>query len=138
MVDSDIRRTLNEATISFSPRRLRRVDCRLFQCTVTSLTVKTLTGAPLDQAPGCYDGRMEIRVLLFASLREAAQARELRLNLPSQCDAQTVIHELIRRLPGSAGLLERSAVAINEQYATRAESLHDGDVVAVIPPVSGG
>ena len=81
---------------------------------------------------------MEIRVLLFASLREAAQAREMRLDVPAGSDARTVIRALSLRLPGSTGLLDRSALAINEHYAAGDELLRDGDVVAVIPPVSGG
>lgn len=81
---------------------------------------------------------MEIRVLLFASLREAAHGGDFRLELPSGSDAGAVVRELIRRLPGSAALLERSALAVNEEYAPGGALLHDGDVVAVIPPVSGG
>lgn len=81
---------------------------------------------------------MRIRTLLFASLREAAGAPELVLDLEPGSDAGAIIRELQRRLPKVTALLERSALAVNEEYAPPDVRLHDGDVAAVIPPVSGG
>jgi molybdopterin synthase catalytic subunit len=81
---------------------------------------------------------VQIRVLLFASLREAAEASELTLRLGPEARAHDVLDELAQRLPGRLALLERSVLAVNEEYATPDLSLRDGDTVAVIPPVSGG
>lgn len=80
---------------------------------------------------------MQIRVLLFASLREAAGTSELSLELPEGSDAACVLAALERRLTRPAPL-RHAAMAVNESYASAATPLHDGDVVAVIPPVSGG
>jgi molybdopterin converting factor subunit 1 len=91
----------------------------------------------------CYDphGRftaMQTRVLLFAALREAAGGRELVLDLP----AGTPISELRARLaaewPRLGPLLGNAAAAVNEEYVPGDHVLRDGDVVALIPPVSGG
>jgi molybdopterin synthase sulfur carrier subunit len=81
---------------------------------------------------------VNVRVLLFASLREAAGMGELSLTLDSDSRSGAVLTELARRMPERSGLLERCALAVNEEYTSTDLSLHDGDIVAVIPPVSGG
>ena len=86
----------------------------------------------------CYDWAMQVNVLLFASLREAAGASQLSLSLESGAQGRSVVEELARRLPECRALLDRSALAVNEVYASPDVPLQDGDTVAVIPPVSGG
>jgi molybdopterin converting factor subunit 1 len=81
---------------------------------------------------------MEITVLLFAALREAAGTPRLTLTIDSGLRAADVLASLSQRLPNSRELLHRSALAVNEEYARSDLALHDGDTVAVIPPVSGG
>jgi len=77
-------------------------------------------------------------VLLFAKLRDAAGADAVAVELP----AGGTVADLRRRLgeahPAVAGLLERSAIAVNHDFADDARPLAPGDEVAVIPPVSGG
>lgn len=81
---------------------------------------------------------MNVRVLLFASLRELAATGELALELDSDAQVGEVLARLRERMPKAEGLLDRSALAVNEEYASANARLRDGDVVAVIPPVSGG
>ena len=81
---------------------------------------------------------MQIRVLLFASLRDAAQTSEVSLALAEGSSAGAVLSELAVRLPGRGDLLDRCALAVNAEYAESTCVLSDGDTVAVIPPVSGG
>lgn len=81
---------------------------------------------------------MNVRVLLFASLREMAATGALSLELASDAQVGEVLAQLRERMPDAQGLLDRSALAVNEEYASASVRLHDGDVVAVIPPVSGG
>jgi molybdopterin synthase sulfur carrier subunit len=81
---------------------------------------------------------VQIRILLFASLREAASTSELPLALPDDTPAGAVLARLSELFPRYGGLLERCAIAVNAEYAGPDQRLHDGDVVAVIPPVSGG
>jgi MoaE-MoaD fusion protein len=76
---------------------------------------------------------VQVRVRLFAGLRERAGAGSLELELP---DGATVGDVWSRLDLGDepAGLL----YARNRAYVDRTEALGAGDEVAVIPPVSGG
>ena len=76
---------------------------------------------------------MNVRLVLFAGLRQAAGFKEEIVTLP---DAATIGDLLDKRVPQ---LRRRSFyVAVNEEYAQRDTVLHDGDEVALLPPVSGG
>jgi molybdopterin synthase catalytic subunit len=76
---------------------------------------------------------MEVRVRLFAALRERYGAPEVVLELPDGA----LVGDALERL---AGVTEGvpAVMAVNREYADRAFALHDGDEVALIPPVSGG
>lgn len=81
---------------------------------------------------------MRTRVLLFAALREAAGARELLVELPAPATVAALRRCLADAYPRLAPLLHNAAVAVNEEYVPGERALSDGDVVALIPPVSGG
>lgn len=81
---------------------------------------------------------MQVQVMLFASLREAAGAPTLEVELREGSDTTALLRCLRALLPQAAGLLDRSAVAINEAYAPAGALIRAGDTVALIPPVSGG
>jgi MoaE-MoaD fusion protein len=76
---------------------------------------------------------MQVRVRLFAALRERAGAEEIELQLPDDArvgDALEELGDLVRDVP--------VVMAVNQEYADRGDSLRPGDEVALIPPVSGG
>jgi|FLYN01.1.fsa_nt_gi molybdopterin converting factor subunit 1 len=81
---------------------------------------------------------MEIRVLLFAALREAAGAREVWLQMPAEAAVADLRERLAQEYPALARLLTNAGVAVNEEYADAGTRLRPGDTVALIPPVSGG
>jgi molybdopterin synthase sulfur carrier subunit len=81
---------------------------------------------------------MQINVLLFAALREAAGSSQLTLTVENDARGDAVIDALARLLPDRRPLLDRCALAVNEVYTAGTVELRDGDTVAVIPPVSGG
>jgi molybdopterin synthase catalytic subunit/molybdopterin converting factor small subunit len=76
---------------------------------------------------------MQVRVRLFAALRERAGTGEVALDLPDGA-AVGDVWGAIDLGSEPPGLL----FARNRTYAERGEQLEDGDEVAVIPPVSGG
>lgn len=76
---------------------------------------------------------MVVHVRLFAALRERAGRDQLELELPDGarvCDALAAVDELARDLP--------LVLAVNREYAAADQTLHPGDELALIPPVSGG
>jgi len=76
---------------------------------------------------------MQVRVRLFALLRERAGADEVKLELPEGSlvrDALAQISPLTDGVP--------VVMAVNREYADVEAVLHTGDEVALIPPVSGG
>ena len=76
---------------------------------------------------------MEVRVRLFAALRERAGAGTVELELPEGAAVGDVWRalELGDEPPGIL-------FAVNRTYAERGQVLAAGDEVALIPPVSGG
>jgi molybdopterin converting factor subunit 1 len=80
---------------------------------------------------------MQVRVLLFGSLREAAGAKELSVTLPERAAVRELRAELAS-LPAFQKLAGRLRVAVNHEFAADDAALADGDEVAFLPPVSGG
>ena len=76
---------------------------------------------------------MKVAVRLFAGLRELAGAREREVELTEGALVADVWPAL-QLGDEPQGLV----FAVNRVYADRAQSLAEGDEVAVIPPVSGG
>ena len=80
-----------------------------------------------------------VTLLYFAALRDAAGKGEESVDLPD--DVQTVAALaawLERHRPAFAGRLGSVRLAVNEAFAEPDTSLAAGDVIALIPPVSGG
>jgi molybdopterin converting factor subunit 1 len=78
-------------------------------------------------------GVMDVRVMLFAQLRERAGAREVTLDLPAGAhlgDALEALSEIIGGIP--------VVMAVNRVYVRDDPMLSPGDELALIPPVSGG
>lgn len=76
-------------------------------------------------------------VLLFAAARDLAGADSIAVELPRATVAD-LRAELARRIPALAGLLAKSAIAVNHDFAEDDRVLWPADEIAVIPPVSGG
>jgi molybdopterin synthase catalytic subunit len=81
---------------------------------------------------------MEISVLYFATLRDRAGVRQEQCSLPEGATVADLRQALGQRHDGLALALESALVSVNREYALPEEVLHDGDEVAVFPPVSGG
>ncbi len=81
---------------------------------------------------------MVVRVLLFASLREAAGSRELQVELADGASVAQLRVAIADACPPLRSLLPNAAVALNEDYADSESPVRPGDIAALIPPVSGG
>lgn len=76
-------------------------------------------------------------MLLFASLKDEV-GPTFRVDVPDGTNVASLRTSLALAHPAFARFGRRALVAINEAYARETDLLHDGDVVAVLPPVAGG
>lgn len=81
---------------------------------------------------------MRVTVRLFAILRDRAGVSELTLDLPRGVTASAATQAVAEQHPSIRDFLPRVALAVNQEYASAETVLHDGDELALIPPVSGG
>ena len=94
---------------------------------------------PTDpRGPQSVGDRLAVQAQLFARLRELYGARELDLDLASPASVADCFTALVALCPEAESFRERLLVAVNETYSTWEQELSSGDVVAFIPPVSGG
>jgi molybdopterin converting factor small subunit len=76
-----------------------------------------------------------VRIRLFARARELAGAEVVVAAGPTVGDVRRALADAY---PVLAGLLPRSAFAVNAEYAGDDVAVRPGDDLAVLPPVSGG
>ena len=83
---------------------------------------------------------MKVRVLYFASAREASGLSEEAIELKGPETSDKLMETLILRHPALGSVMKSCVLALNQEYMTREESrvLQDGDEIAIIPPLSGG
>src|SRR5438105_8952146 len=79
---------------------------------------------------------MPVQVKLFAAFAEFAGTRELQVQYKEGMTCKSLWQEIRERFPR----LERIPVlfAVGEEYVPPETELHDGQVVMLFPPVSGG
>ncbi len=81
---------------------------------------------------------MRITVLFFASLAQRVGHRRLELDLPHAASIDQALSALCGRFPALQERQDQLAHAVNLEYVPRDTRLHEGDELALIPPVSGG
>jgi molybdopterin synthase catalytic subunit len=77
-------------------------------------------------------------VKLFARARDLAGTSELTLDLPEGAKVADLRKALALAHPKLTGLLERSAIAVNDDFAGDEQVLSPDAEAALLPPVSGG
>lgn len=80
---------------------------------------------------------MRVRVLFFATLRKIA-GDSADIHLPDESTLNDLFWELCRQHPPLEQWSDTVQFSINQEWAKRTQRLHDGDEVAIMPPVSGG
>jgi MoaE-MoaD fusion protein len=81
---------------------------------------------------------IQLTVLYFATLRQRVGIREERVKLVENSCVSDLLALLQERHADLAPALPSTLVSINREYASLEDDLHDGDEVALFPPVSGG
>ena len=81
---------------------------------------------------------MTVNIRLFAMMRDAAGTNGFALQLPSGATVQQALESIATEHPPLETYIGKLAVAVNLEYVHLDRTLHDGDEMALIPPVSGG
>jgi MoaE-MoaD fusion protein len=81
---------------------------------------------------------MRVRVLFFGMLKDLAGKAEDAVDLPEGSSGRDLLADYELRIPRIGQSFPSIALAVNRQYARADTILHDGDEVALLPPVSGG
>jgi molybdopterin converting factor subunit 1 len=81
---------------------------------------------------------MRVKVLLFGMLKELLSSDSQTLELPQGATVDAVLGHYRELLPTQPKLWSALAIAVNQNYAKANCLLHEGDEVALLPPVSGG
>ncbi|MCI0352531.1 MAG: molybdenum cofactor biosynthesis protein MoaE [Acidobacteriales bacterium] len=83
-----------------------------------------------------YD--VQVRVLFFGLLTDIIGRRSDMLSLPQGATVLDLLAHYQSNFPRLNGLVSSLAISINQSYAPVTSVLHEGDEVALLPPVSGG
>jgi molybdopterin synthase sulfur carrier subunit len=81
---------------------------------------------------------MTITVQLFAILKDLVGTSQISLECPIRATVADVAAQLLNVFPQLAPSLPKIAYAVDEQFVSPQTVLQDGQVLALIPPVSGG
>ncbi|MAQ97161.1 MAG: molybdopterin converting factor subunit 1 [Chloroflexi bacterium] len=81
---------------------------------------------------------MKIKVLYFASYREQSGKDTETFSLPNKSTLADLVARVLEANIEIKCSPERMVAAVNEEYQTHDQVLLTGDIVALIPPVSGG
>ena len=81
---------------------------------------------------------MKIEVLVFARLRELAGTDREVLDVDDGDTVKAVVKRLFQRQQWSGAASLPLRFAVNEEFVTEDQELHDGDRLALLTPVSGG
>src|SRR5438105_10798506 len=81
---------------------------------------------------------MQVKLLFFASLKDIVGARQLELDVPQGATVADVLTRLEGSYPRMKPYRPIILTAVNEEYVDHHAAIHEGDEVAIFPPVSGG
>jgi molybdopterin converting factor subunit 1 len=80
---------------------------------------------------------MKITILFFGITTDLVGKSKLNYTINGKTSIKTLKKEL-KTVYESLSNIQEFAIAVNEEYANDGLILKEGDVVAIIPPVSGG
>ena len=85
-----------------------------------------------------YNRPMNVHVRLYASYREQAGRDRLDVALADGGTVADAVSRLMADAPSLPPDFKPHLIAVNDEFANMAYPLHDGDEIALYPPVSGG
>ena len=88
--------------------------------------------------PALRGAAMHVIVKFFASFREIVGSREMRLEFKDGATVRTLLDSIYAKHPRLRTFEETTLLAVNREFADPTATIHDGDEIALMPPVSGG
>ena len=79
-----------------------------------------------------------MKVLYFASAQGLANMKRENMRLPEGSSVRDLASEMLLRHPELKDIEPTIRYSVNLEIAESSARLHDGDEVAVLPPVAGG
>ncbi len=80
---------------------------------------------------------MQVKVLFFGVAKDISKVNSRELEIKKDSSVFELLHLLKEKYSGFAAINDFS-IAVNEEYAENDVILKESDIVAIIPPVSGG
>ena len=80
---------------------------------------------------------MKIKLLFFGITTDLLKTSSLDFEVSNNSSVQNLKSDLLAKYPQLQNI-DSYAIAVNESYANDDLALQENDVVAIIPPVSGG
>lgn len=80
---------------------------------------------------------MNLQILLFGISTDLVGATSINVSLPLNSSVLNLKNRIKEEYP-KLSEINSYAIAVNESYASNETFLKENDVVAIIPPVSGG
>ena len=79
---------------------------------------------------------MKVQVLFFGATADETGEREIEISLAENTKADEVFAEIVEKYPRLKN--HKLLFAVNQEYASGARNLKDGDELAIFTAVSGG
>ncbi|MGI0480612.1 MoaD/ThiS family protein [Geminocystis sp. CENA526] len=79
-----------------------------------------------------------VTIKLFAIYQEVYQKSEINLTIPANSKAQDILSIMSKEKPLLKSWINITKIAVNLEIVNPDYLLHNGDEIALIPPVSGG
>ncbi|MGH2669342.1 MAG: MoaD/ThiS family protein [bacterium] len=79
-----------------------------------------------------------VTVRFFARYAELAGCETAAVAVPAPATVRDVVRRVRATLPGADALPERPLAAVNLRHVKLDAPVHDGDEVALLPPIAGG
>lgn len=77
-----------------------------------------------------------VKVMYFAEIKEILQTNSENIDIKESIDVESFKQVLFERHPSISN--KKFQVAVNEEFVQKEDIIQPTDVVALIPPVSGG
>ena len=81
---------------------------------------------------------MQITILYFQMVRKCTEMKTESISVDAGCTVGVLISNLGQRHPGLRDITPGLLIAVNEEHAAESRVLAENDVVALMPPFSGG